>query len=133
MSELKLIDELKSFIRDNIDSIEQIEVLLLMRENKEKYWNAMEVSKELRSAPESVSKRLNKLYDRKLVEIRSEYENTYKYCPQSELLDKAVELLAEAYKNKRFSVINLVFSRPTERLKTFSDAFRIKSSGGNSG
>jgi hypothetical protein len=42
--------------------------------------------------------------------------------------DVEVDAVGRAYSERRVSVITFIFSRPTDRLRSFSDAFRIKGS-----
>jgi hypothetical protein len=50
--------ELVRFIHEHIHSVEQLEVLLLLRENPERWWSPEEVSQALRTIPSSASQRL---------------------------------------------------------------------------
>jgi hypothetical protein len=122
--------EIQTFVVDHLDSIEQVEVLLLLRERRERAWTPSELSRELRSAPESVAKRLRGLLDKKLVTLYSEKgpggELLYSYQPPSEKADHLVGELAEQYRTRRFSVINLILSKPADAIRTFADAFKIK-------
>ncbi len=41
--------------------------------------------------------------------------------------------LAEGYAERRVTVINLLFSKPVERIRTFADAVRLRKDGGSHG
>jgi flagellar motor protein MotB len=43
-----------------------------------------------------------------------------------EKLNEVVDALAESYANYRVAVIGLIFARPSERITSFADAFRIR-------
>jgi hypothetical protein len=113
--------EFRTFINKNINSIEQIEVLLILRANPERVWNVDEISAIMRSSPNSIRSRLVGLVSRKL--SRGEADG-FKYAASGRLHDM-VEVLAEEYGRRRFSVIELVFSRP-DAARQFADAFRLR-------
>jgi hypothetical protein len=127
-----LPDDLNTFVLDHVDSIEQLEVLLLLWQRRERGWTASEVSQELRSAPESVAQRLKGLQNKKLLVVLADQapsaEAVYFFQPESEKAQALVERLSEMYKTRRFSVINLILSRPSDSIRTFADAFKIKKS-----
>ena len=125
MTDEKFPPELKKFLQDHFDSIELLEVLLFLRQHRDRTHDAVSVSSELRSAPESVAKRLRDLELRKLL-VREGSTERFRYHPQTEKLERLVSELAEAYREKRFSVINLIFSKPATALKDFADAFKLK-------
>ncbi len=111
----------RTFINKNISSVEQIEVLLILHANPERVWSVEEISAILRSSPNSIRSRLTVLADRSLCRAA---ETGYRYRASGRL-HEMVETLAEEYAERRFSVIELVFSRPDAAL-SFADAFRLR-------
>lgn len=113
-------------IAEHIHSVEQLEVLLLLRSQPEREWTAAEVSQELSSHPHSVETRMLDLRARGFVASREgEQEFVFRYAPVSGL-DHVVEGLARAYAIRRTSVINLIFSKPIDSVRTLADAFRLR-------
>jgi hypothetical protein len=51
--------------------------------------------------------------------------SAYRYAANAEL-GRAVDDLAVAYAERRYAVIELIFSRPTDKLQFFSRAFRLR-------
>lgn len=119
-------EDVKRFISAYIDSVELLEVLLLIRRVGEKEWSADSISRELRSNPSSVTKRLTDLRARGLVSVKEESPPLYYYHPETEALDSAIQGLAEAYAERQARVIDLIFSKPIDTLRDFSDAFKLK-------
>jgi hypothetical protein len=114
--------EFQTFINKNINSVEQIEVLLILHANPERVWTIDEISAIMRSSPNSIRSRLEGLAARKLsVAVPNA---GYRYAASGRL-HGMVEQLAEEYGQRRFSVIELVFSRP-DAARTFADAFRLR-------
>jgi hypothetical protein len=118
----EVTDDAKGLIAQHIHSVEQLEVLLLLRAAPEKEWTAVEVARALVSQPESAEQRLADLAGRELI---VHGDDRYRY-DASRPSDKAVNDLAEAWATRRTTVIGLVFSKPSDAVTSFSDAFRIR-------
>lgn len=122
MAQPEFSSEFRTFINKNINSVEQIEVLLILRANPERVWTVDEISAIMRSTPNSIRARLRSLAAKKLsAEVSDE---GFRYAASGRL-DAMVEVLAEEYGRRRFSVIELVFSRP-DAARQFADAFRLR-------
>lgn len=130
MVDAQLPDEIKAFVLEHVDSVEQLEVLLLLRERRDRSWTASDVSREIRSATESAANRLKSLLAKKLLvqdpDSALADELAYRFQPPSEKIDFLVGRLAETYRTRRFTVMNVIFSKPAEAIRTFADAFKIK-------
>jgi hypothetical protein len=114
------------FISTHIDSIEKLEVLLLMRARADREWTARDVSQELRITELSASARLEDLADRRLLEKQSSSPETYRFHPTSSEDAQDISELQATYSTRRVSVISFIFSKPLDRVRGFADAFRIK-------
>lgn len=117
-------DHVAAFLGDHINSVEQLEVLLLLMRSPERRWSAKELSEELRSSPESASARLDDLHSRGFL-ARSP-DNTYHYQTQNADHDRAIHDLASCYEQRKYTVINLIFSKPVDHIRTFARAFRLR-------
>lgn len=114
--------EFRTFINKNINSVEQIEVLLILLANPERVWTVDEISAIMRSSANSIRARLESLAARRLSALVP--QQGYRYAASGRL-HNMVEVLAEEYARRRFSVIELVFSRP-DAARVFADAFRLR-------
>ena len=119
-------DDVARFITDYIDSVEQLEVLLLLRASGSKEWTAESIARELRINPESVATRLATMHAQGLLALVDEEGGVYRYEPASSNTDRVVRGLADTYSQRRVSVITLIFSKPSDSIRTFADAFRIR-------
>lgn len=81
------------------------------------------ISKELRSNDRSAESQLLHLSEKGLLEKN---EKEYQYKPASEELHQKVKLTYEQYKERPVSVIAGIFEKPQDKLKNFSDAFKLK-------
>jgi hypothetical protein len=119
--------EVKRFLADKIDSVGQLEVLLLVRSDRERYWSASEVSAELRSGCTWAEVQLAYLHVEGLLAARQSNEATYRYDPARPDVEAMVARVSEAFETRRADVITLIFGqRPSERLRAFSEAFKLR-------
>ena len=117
-----------------VDSLEKLEVLLLLRARADREWTASAVSLELRITESSAAARLADLAARGLLVGNAENPPVYRFSPSSSEDVQAVTELAAVYGAKRVSVITFIFSRPLDKVRGFADAFvfkKDKDGGGN--
>lgn len=128
MASGEISEELKRFIHAQINSVEQLEVLLLLKAKPHKDWSAAEVSDALFIQPASAAVRLAALHSGGLLSSPNVAHPAavYRYDPHSPVLDRMVGNLELAYKERKHSVITLIFSKPSENIRVFSDAFKIR-------
>ena len=123
----RIAPAVQRFIAERIDSVGQLEVLLLVRSDPERYWSASEVSRTLRSRRTWAEVQLEYLCVEGLLSARESNAPSYRYEPTRPELEAVVARLCEAFESQRAEVIRLVFSqRPSERLRAFSEAFRLR-------
>ena len=113
----------RAFIAERVDSVAQLEVLLLLHARPDRGWTARDVAAELRIDPNWAERQLAELPRRALAAASGE---SYRYAPATAELADAVAGLAKAYAERRVTVINLIFSRPADTLRSFADAFRLR-------
>jgi hypothetical protein len=121
-------DEIHRFLHANIDSVEQLEVLLLLRRERDSGerdgdWTAESVARVLYSQPSSIAGRLASLQAKGLV---ANSGAGYRYAPKSDAVRDTVSRLAETYRERRVAVITVIASKPMENVRAFSDAFRLR-------
>lgn len=129
MSNGEITAEIERFIHDHINSVEQLEILLLLADTPEKEWSALEVGKKLYRQPDSVAVQLEHLRDHGLLSVRQEDQLLYRYASHGRR-DSLLQGLDRAYQVRKDAMIQLIFNRPSDRpqdnLRAFSDAFRIR-------
>lgn len=117
----ELPENLRRLLIAHIDSIEQLEVLLLLHRDGTRAWRTDEIATELRTSLESASSRLEDLRRRRLAEGDGQ---TYTLGRGPEARDVAE--LATLYRTRRVSVINYIFTKPADRIRSFADAFKLR-------
>lgn len=118
--------EVRDFIHAHIASVEQLEVLLLLRREAARAWSGVEVARELRLNADSAADRLADLHRRGLIDRESDV--AYRFSRDGSV-DRIVGQLARCYADARVSVINLIFSKPTDKILSFADAFKFRGGG----
>ena len=119
-------EDVRRFIVENINSVEQLEVLLLLKHHPGREWDAEAVSQALYSTPPAVLMRLTDLRDRGFLAEFPGPAPRFRYAPSRPGLDKLVEQLVQVYRNMRVSVITLIYSQPNSHVQAFADAFRLR-------
>lgn len=123
MKPADISNDVRQFIFDYIDSVEQLEVLFLLKATPEKWWTAADISNQLRSTPTSIDSRISRT---KLMQFLEPHPNTpqcYRYH-QTIQSDEIIEKVLQEYKVRRQAVLELIFS-PVKRSRSFADAFII--------
>jgi hypothetical protein len=124
----ELTAEIEAFLREHIESFEELEVLLLVHERSEVAWTNQEVAAELRIGAEATQRALRRLLEIELVEQVSP-EPRYRYNPSAPQAWRADET-AKAYQADRLAILNALSKQAIERIRmsaarTFADAFRL--------
>ena len=117
----------------HIDSIEKLEVLLLLRNRTEREWTASEVALELRITEASAAARLADLASSGLLVSSGEAPVAYRYSPAHSEDVRSISELAATYSERRVSVITFIFTKPQERVRGFADAFLLRKRGDGNG
>jgi hypothetical protein len=113
-----------SFVKSTIKSAWPLEVLLLMRRAPGAVWTVDALVHELRASTGAVDASLASLIAAGLVATRD--TGVYTYAPRSPSLDELVAALAELYAHKPIAVMQAIFSSPTDKIRSFADAFIFK-------
>ena len=117
-------DGVRAFLLQCIDSVEQLEVLLHLHRTPQEFWTSESVAQALYSNPASIAQRLAGLHSNGLLIQTS--GSAYRYQPKTAELDVTVSQLAETYRQRRVAVITVIASKPLEKVRAFSEAFRLR-------
>jgi hypothetical protein len=122
MPDQALPAELREFLAKHIDSIAELEALLLLRESRETVWYVHSLAKRLYVEEQQAMEVLSQLGAHGFVKGDA---NGYRYAPISDELDRLTGLLAEYYRRHLIPVTQLVHAK-TRRIRQFADAFKLK-------
>lgn len=120
-----LNDDTRALIAQAFDSVESIELLLLLRRSSNTFWSAHAAAEMIGVRDEIAERKIAALAAARLLRP-AETTGAYRYAPATEELARRVEVLVEAYATRRAEVINTIYSGNLERLRAFSNAFKLK-------
>jgi hypothetical protein len=115
-------DDLRSFILEHIDSVAQLEALLLLRREAGREWDAESTARRLYVSDTVAGEILSRLRADGLLSSR---EGFFRYAPASPELAAMIDRLAAIYSRALIPVTNIVHNNPL-RLRKFADAFRFR-------
>ncbi|HUN94795.1 MAG TPA: leucine zipper domain-containing protein [Bradyrhizobium sp.] len=121
MSEL-IPDDVRKFILENIDSVAELEALLLLRRSSDQAWSIENASKRLYVSESTAAHVLNRL---SAAGLSTRIDDLYRYQPRTRETGHLVDRLAETYDRYLIPVTNLIHEKPS-RIQNFADAFRIR-------
>ena len=115
--------DLIEFLQESFASVWSLEILLALHDDPSRTWTAEQIIDELRSSQAVVGQGLDGLLAAGL--IVKEEGGGVRYGPSSPGQGRLVDRLAVAYRVKAGAVRRVIIQSPADKLRTFSDAFRI--------
>ena len=118
----RIPDPAQELIVRHIHSVAQLEVLLYLRGLNGAVATVQSVGREQKIGEDMASDLLTDLAGRGFL---AEKDEGFVYSPKRALASQ-VDALAGAYATYRVTIINLIFSKPSEGVQSFADAFRLR-------
>jgi hypothetical protein len=118
-------DDVKIFLLRHIDSIAQLEALLLLRANPELDWSAETLAKRLYITTQETAALLERLHIGGFLIASGSRSPCYRYYPTSRE-PAMIDRVAEIYAKYLIPVTNLIHSKPRTRVQEFADAFKLR-------
>ena len=122
MSSDSITPDVRDFIHRYVDSIAQLEALLLLRREKEARWTNQSVGKRLYVSPEMASNLLDRLHSDGFL---SNDNGMFQYGCAEPDLENMVDKVAEIYARQLIPMTNLIHSKAS-RIREFADAFKVR-------
>jgi hypothetical protein len=104
-------EDVTRFVRENVTSVGQLEVLLTLAGNPDRSWNASEVSRELYTTTHAADYWLADLCMRGLLTAIPGPPLEYRFAPRNPTHARLVTELDGLYHARPVSVIALIYSR----------------------
>jgi hypothetical protein len=117
-------EDVQDFIRANLRSVWELELLLLMSRERSRAWSAEALNRELRSSVSLVGQILGKF--ERLGLVAAAGEGGYRYAPQTPELERVVGRLEEVYAARPLEIVREILAAPNEKIQTLADAFKVK-------
>lgn len=126
MPEAEVPYELRELIVRHLDSMEQVETLLLLARSEPRAWSVGDVAQELRWSVRGAQQCLEDLIRGPLVRrVGSGAGATYEFAPTP--ADRGtVSTLMQLYDTRPLLLGRLIYDRPPTVARSFADAFRIR-------
>ncbi|MGD9616750.1 MAG: hypothetical protein AB7H90_16340 [Alphaproteobacteria bacterium] len=112
-----------SFVRSSIRSAWMLELLLLLRRDPQRQWTTDALVDEVRGSIALVTESLKTLREIGLVALTD--AEAYFYRPETPELNDLAAALVELYRQKPTTVLKTIFTSPSDKIQSFSDAFLI--------
>lgn len=114
------------FVTEHVRSVDQLEVLLLLMQSPDKWWDAPSLARELMIDIDSARRALERFASQNLLAIAVTGDVRYRFQPGDMRLREVAEAFNVAYRSNRLAILNLVTGRPQRSIGDFAQAFRIR-------
>jgi hypothetical protein len=113
----------RRLIAEYIDTVPELEALLLVREPGDRTWSAEDAGRRLYVSTPVAAHVLSTLAERGFFVATGD---AYCYAPASPELAAAVDELAATYARQVVAVTRLIHGKPSASVRQFADAFRLR-------
>ena len=118
--------DVREYIADNIDSVAELEALVLIRQDPQVEWSVSALAERLYIGLEQAGEVALKLCSLGVTSENGRDPVTYQYRPARPGLDALVGEVVEAYSKYLIPVTNLIHSKPQSRVQQFAEAFKLR-------
>ena len=125
MTKQHISQSLKTFIREKIQTVLRLEVLLLLHYQQSRSFTVAEVANELNLEKEAAKDQLTALEAVGVVVQSNADKPSYRYQPLNPSLRSMVEQLAVGYSKQRVPILSAILSKHSDRTRLFAEAFGI--------
>lgn len=129
MSPGEVPDAVARFLAAHIRSVMQLELLIMLSREPERWWTAEEAYRELRSSLEGCADDLRMLAKQGLAEASTDPELRYRYRLERSEDEPVMERLRELFRTHFHSLVHAVYAGRRRNAMAFADAFKIKKDG----
>lgn len=127
MSELPSIsDETRRAIETHLRTVEELEVLLLLGRDPERYWSSIAAAEATGLPPRATADTLEVLASRNLLDVRLGEALLYRFDPTAAELRAAANAILDAGWRQRAAVLRIILDLPSRAIRDFADAFKVK-------
>lgn len=115
--------DLAAFVREHVRSVWALELLLVLKRDPERCWDAGALVRELRASMGLVNDNLQR-FERGGLAVRDD-DGCWRYAPASPTLRDLSDGLEAAYRERPVAVVNLI-AAPRDPLQSLADAFKFR-------
>jgi hypothetical protein len=114
------------FIVDEIDSVPQLEALLLFWKYRPKAWSSESMARALYVSPEVSQEILRHLAQRRLIAEVEGTSGEFALHADSEEKERLLASLDAIYRRELVRISNMIHSKASRAVRDFANAFRLK-------
>jgi hypothetical protein len=119
-------EQVLQFIAEKIDTVPQLEALLLLWENAQRDWSEQEVAARIYVSNEAAASILQALQRRQLVAITSGASAKYRYSTDWDPSGELMSEVAGTYRRHLVPLATYIHSRASSAVREFARAFDLK-------
>ena len=118
-------EEVYRFILNQIDSVPQMEALVLVWESRPKKWEESEIAERLYVGTDTVRNIMQELVRRHLLAADAQSARQYFYESKPEDLDGLIEAVATTYRHDLVRVSTFIHTKTSSAVRDFANAFKF--------
>lgn len=122
MTDQPIPAEIRDFLLRYIDSVGQLEALLLMRKYPDENWDSGKMAHRIYTGQQEAAELLARLAQDGFLNAS---ESVYRYDCNDAERRRIIDRLAEIYARQLIPVTNLIHAKP-RRIRQFADAFKFR-------
>ena len=126
MDQPALPTDVLDLIARHLDSMEQVQALLVLRREPDRFWQVDDVVSEVRASRDKVAAALAILHNNRLVSVAPGDPKSYRYSPETAALRTSVDTLEVAYITRPVTLVKSLYDRPARSIQSFAEAFRLR-------
>lgn len=110
-------------MREHVRSVWALELLLVLKRDPERCWDAAALVGELRASTGLVNDNLHR-FERTGLAVRDD-SGCWRYRPAAPVVGQLCDRLEAAYRERPVAIVNLI-AAPRDPLQSLADAFRFR-------
>jgi predicted transcriptional regulator len=114
-----------TFVAEHIDTVPQLEALLLLREDEQRSWTVEELAARIYVPADAAREILRALEQRRFI-VGEEKPPRYRYSPDRSELREQVSLVAVEYQRHLVPIATVIHSKASASVRAFARAFDLK-------
>ena len=119
-------EEVKRFLNQYINSIAELEIILILRMHRDQSWSSSSVADRIYSSEEVTARLLARLTNSGFITADGPSEAPFQYRPRHQELARMLDQLAEVYAKYLVPVSELVHKKSRRNIEGLAQAFRIR-------
>jgi len=121
-----LSSQITAFITTHVRSVEALQVLMLLVQSPERWWDPTAVRLETGLAPGAAARILQQLASANLLDIKVTGDVRYQFAPGTPELRATALTVCELYRRTPLVVVSALPGMNRRGLADFADAFRLR-------